>query len=76
MSDRTGSCGSIGDGDHPCELDSEGVCVTCGWAPTPERWHVISGERLQELLRRAHAGENPDLIYIEEYVNANRESVE
>ena len=39
-------------------------------------WHVISGERLMELLRRAHDGENPDLIYIEEYVNADREEVE
>jgi len=29
-----------------------------------------------ELLRRAYGGENPDLIYIEEYVNAEREDIE
>jgi hypothetical protein len=40
------------------------------------RWHVIESSRLLELLRRAHAGENPDLLYIEEYVNAERENVE
>lgn len=39
-------------------------------------WHVISGERLLELLRRAAAGEDPELLYIEEYANADREEVE
>ncbi len=41
-----------------------------------ETWHVIEGVRLIELLRRANAGENPDLLYIEEYVNADREEVD
>lgn len=41
-----------------------------------ECWHVIDRERLMQLLRRAHAGEDPDLLYIEEYVNAEREEIE
>ncbi len=39
----------------------------------PRAWHVISDLDLMALLRRAHAGEEPDLLYIEEYVNADRE---
>jgi hypothetical protein len=41
-----------------------------------ERWHVVHNERLMQLLRRAHQGEDPDLLYIEEYVNAERETVD
>jgi hypothetical protein len=41
-----------------------------------ECWHVVADDRLMELLRRAHAGEDPDLLYIEEYVNAERETVD
>lgn len=41
-----------------------------------ECWHVIERLRLVELLRRAHEGEDPDLLYIEEYVNAERDEVE
>lgn len=45
--------------------------------PTPDLgWHVINGERLLELLRRAAAGENPDLVYAEEWANADHERVE
>jgi hypothetical protein len=36
-------------------------------------WHVISGEDLLELLRRAHDGEDPDFLYMTEYVNAERD---
>lgn len=38
-------------------------------------WHVISGERLLELLRRAAAGEDADLLYAEEWANADHERV-
>lgn len=37
-----------------------------------EVWHVIEGEDIRELLRRAHAGEDPELLYMEAYVNAER----
>ena len=37
-------------------------------------WHVISGEQLLEMLRRVQAGEDPDLVYLEAYVNAEREA--
>lgn len=38
-------------------------------------WHVISGEQLLAMLRRVHGNEDPDLVYVEEYVNAAREYV-
>lgn len=54
------------------------VCVSArrGSPKRPECWHVIEEARLMELLRRAQEGESPDLIYIEEYVNAEREEFE
>lgn len=36
-------------------------------------WWVVSGENLLDLLRRAHAGEDPEMLYIEEYVNSEHE---
>jgi hypothetical protein len=41
--------------------------------PGGEVWHVIEGENIRELLRRAHDGEDPELLYIEAYVNAEKE---
>lgn len=38
-------------------------------------WWVLSGDNLLVLLRRAHAGEDPDLIYAEEYANGDHEWV-
>lgn len=38
-----------------------------------EGWWVISNEGLLSMLRRAHDGENPDLVYAEEYANAGHE---
>lgn len=42
---------------------------------SPLGWHVISGEDLLAMLRRVQAGEDPGLVYAEEYVNADREQV-
>lgn len=36
-------------------------------------WWSISGEALLDLLRRAHAGEDPELLYAEEYANSEHE---
>ena len=36
-------------------------------------WWVISGEALIAMLRRAHNGEDPDLLYAEEYANSEHE---
>lgn len=33
-------------------------------------WWVISGDNLLAMLQRVHAGENPDLVYAEEYANS------
>lgn len=39
-------------------------------------WWAISGELLLDLLRRAHAGEDPDLLYVEAYANSDHEQVD
>lgn len=44
--------------------------------PTNMGWHVISGEHLLELLRRARAGEEPSLIYAEAYANAEHKDID
>jgi hypothetical protein len=41
-------------------------------SPEPLGWDVIAGEDLLELLRRAAAGEDPDMLYAEHYANATR----
>ena len=39
-------------------------------------WWAISGDRLLDLLRRVEAGESPDAVYTEEYVNGRIETVD
>lgn len=34
------------------------------------RWWVLSDDHLRVLLERAHGGEHPDLLLLEEYANA------
>lgn len=34
-------------------------------------WWCISGEAFLDALRRAHAGEDPDLLYAEHYANSD-----
>lgn len=36
-------------------------------------WWALPGDVLLDLLRRAHAGEDPDLLYAEEYANCEHE---
>lgn len=43
---------------------------------TPLGWWAIEGERLLDLLRRASAGEDPDLLYAEEYASSGHEWVD
>jgi hypothetical protein len=38
-----------------------------------DSWWSIHGETLMESLRRAHDGEDPDLIYAELYANSERD---
>ena len=38
-------------------------------------WWTISGEAFIDALRRAHAGEDPDLLYAEHYANSDHEHV-
>ena len=33
-------------------------------------WWVLAGEDLLAMLRRCHDGEDPDLVYAEEYANS------
>jgi hypothetical protein len=51
--------------------DGEGEGAVVDLAPLG--WHVISGEQLLVMLRRVRDGEDPDMVYAEEYVNADRE---
>jgi hypothetical protein len=44
--------------------------------PTSLGWWTISGEAFLDALRRAHAGEDPDLLYAEHYANSDPETVE
>ena len=39
-------------------------------------WWVISGEALMGILRRVAQGEQPDLVYTEEYANSSHERPE
>lgn len=43
--------------------------------PRPLGWHVLSGEDLMDAMRRTAAGEDPDQVYIELWVNAEHEQV-
>ena len=44
--------------------------------PAPLGWHVISGEDLLAMLRRVSEGEDPDMVYAEEWANAEHERIE
>lgn len=39
--------------------------------PAREGWHCISDSDLLKALRRAHSGEDPDLVLTELYANAD-----
>ena len=39
-------------------------------------WHVISGVRLLDALRRCEAGESADIVMAELWANAEHEAVE
>ena len=39
----------------------------------PLGWWSISGEALLDMMRRAHEGEDPSMVYAEEYANSDRE---
>jgi hypothetical protein len=38
-------------------------------------WWSISGSDLIDMLRRTHAGEDPDLVYAEAYANSDVEQI-
>ncbi len=39
----------------------------------PSVYHVIDDVTLRELLQRAHAGEDPEMLYLELYANGERD---
>lgn len=39
-------------------------------------WWALGGGALRSMLIRAHAGESPDLLYMELYANSDHEEVE
>lgn len=36
-------------------------------------WWAISGQAILDALRRAHAGDDPDVVYAELYANSDQE---
>lgn len=42
--------------------------------PDPLGYHVMPGTLLLDLLRRAHNGEDPDLLYAEAWANADHDT--
>lgn len=49
-------------------VDRAHVCHPSGLG-----WWVISGEEFLDALRRAAAGEDPDVLYVEAYANSEVE---
>jgi len=41
-----------------------------------DSWWTISTESMLAMLRRCHDGEDPELVFMEEYANADHEYVE
>lgn len=41
--------------------------------PARPPWWVIRGDDIQDALRRAHAGEDPDEIYLQLYLDSSTE---
>lgn len=63
--------------DNPQARETAGMrCETCGRDFAVDLgWWAISGADLIDLLRRTHAGEDPDLVYAEAFANAESEDV-
>lgn len=40
---------------------------------TTYQWWALNGTELMAMLRRVAAGEDPDMVYMEAYANAERE---
>jgi hypothetical protein len=46
----------------------------CGWCEENDsEWWTISGPALLRMLRRVAAGEDPEMVYVEAYVNSDRD---
>jgi hypothetical protein len=43
---------------------------------TKPTWWVLEGTALREMLNRAHAGEDPELLFLELYANSEQEDVD
>lgn len=43
------------------------------YQPRHDAWWVIHSEVLQDALARAHAGEDPEILYVELIANSNTE---
>jgi hypothetical protein len=59
----------------PCDIPGNRFTPNVTPAHLPV-WWSISEEMLLEMLRRAHKGEDPELIYAEQYANADVTHVE
>ena len=68
-------CGGTGVTSEHITDDGMAMVTGCSRCHTPiavQPWHVVSATDLLAMLRRCHAGEDPDMVYLEEYANAER----
>ena len=58
----------------PC--NTYGMCAGCACSCHEHRmgWWTLSGEDFLEAMKRAHVGEDPDMLYAEYFANATIES--
>lgn len=59
--------------DLRAALSAGGAAARHAKETTVSDWWVVNGEALLALLRRAHDGEDPDLLYAEHYTNSDHE---
>lgn len=70
------TCGGSGVESEHVDDDGMMTLTPCPACHVPlfetQPWHVINSADLLAMLRRCHAGEDPEMVYLEEYVNAER----
>jgi len=58
-----------------CGRQDDGYQQPCASERDDLGWWAIAGSELLAALRRAHSGEDPDLVYAELYANSDQEQV-
>jgi hypothetical protein len=61
--------------EGPTRETTDMICKTCltSYAPDSWPWWTISGDELMKMLYRVQRGDDPGVVYLEAYVNSDRE---